>query len=60
VSYGGVSRPSTTLEGQKEPGQSGGAAAKSPDEPKETDAQFQQLLDRVTVALGRLQFLTEA
>lgn len=34
--------------------------APSTEEPKETDPKFRELLERVTVALGRLQFLTEA
>ena len=37
-----------------------GAAANSIEEPKETDPKFRELLERVTVAMGRLQFLTEA
>jgi len=35
------------------------AGALSTEEPKETDPKFRELLERVTVALGRLQFLTE-
>lgn len=38
--------------------ESAGAAAT--EEPKETDPKFRELLERVTVAMGRLQFLTEA
>jgi chromosome segregation ATPase len=37
-----------------------GAGSTSAEEAKETDPKFRELLERVTVALGRLQFLTEA
>jgi len=36
------------------------AGITSTEEPKETDPKFRELLERVTVATGRLQFLTEA
>jgi len=36
------------------------AEATSTEEAKETDPKFREILERVTVALGRLQFLTEA
>lgn len=37
-----------------------GAAASTAEEPKDGDPKFRELLERVTVAMGRLQFLTAA
>lgn len=61
-----IGRAQTHVMSGDDLGVAGGAPApdsageSSTEEPRETDPKFRELLERVTVAMGRLQFLTEA